>query len=97
MSKYILKVLIAALFVIATAAAVGWFRDTESALAVGACGAIFIANRHICRCPSCGSWRTAKTKQLLSDDYYPHAVACEWRHCNRCGKETPLREYTVFF
>jgi DNA-directed RNA polymerase subunit RPC12/RpoP len=50
-------------------------------------------NRHICRCPSCGSWRTAKTKQLLS----PHAGACEWRHCGRCGKETPLREYTVFF
>jgi hypothetical protein len=97
MSKYILKVLISALFVVTIAAAAHWFRDTESALAVGACGVIVIVNRHICRCPSCGSWRTAKTKQLLSDDYYPHAVACERRHCNRCGKETPLREYTVFF
>ncbi|MGB7958104.1 MAG: hypothetical protein WCF77_04690 [Minisyncoccia bacterium] len=97
MSKHVLKFFVAALLVMAVALVAGLFWGVAYELLAGVCGTIIIVNRYICRCHSCGSWRTKKIKDRLSDDYYPHAVIFEKSRCSRCGVEEPMREYTAFF
>lgn len=94
MFEYVRKVLIATL-VIATAAIIaGLFtKNVNNAYLVEGCGLIIVANRHLCCCRSCGSWRTYITDQWVPDHRSEYGTVYEYRHCAKCKFDVPLGEY----
>jgi hypothetical protein len=94
MSGYAFKVWNAVLIIVIAAIITGAVTGTENAILVAVCGAIFILNRHICRCQFCGSWRTARMEHwVAAGPGSVNGVTHEERHCYRCCFDEPLGDY----